>query len=167
MIIKWFALIFKIVERFNCMNLEQHSSEIFIFYDIVFERHANSFGIMTESANEYNLRFLKTDLTHIHCCSKRLWIYDLWSFSCISSIKARDSSDLNARARDDREPRVKLGGTENRVIYDDMRNKTIIGKDAFCATRYEYWTRTRAFVIIKGRLYTILYGGRAKYIALR
>lgn len=50
------------------MNLEQHSNEIFIFYDIVFERHANSFGIMTESANEYNLRFLKTDLTHIHCC---------------------------------------------------------------------------------------------------
>lgn len=132
------------------------------------QRCANSFWIMTESADEYNSALLKADLTHINALLFQKTLNYIWSFNCIPpSIKARNSSDLNAREPEISETRVKLGGTENRVIYDDTRNKTIIGKDAFCATRYEYWTRTRASVIIKGRLYTILYGGRAKYIALR
>lgn len=73
------------------------------------------------------------------------------------SIEAHATWAIWMRERVIPQPRVKPSGTKNHVIYDDTHNKTIISEDAFCATRYEYWTRTHASVIIKGRLYTVYY----------
>jgi hypothetical protein len=58
------------------------------------------------------------------------------SFNYAPSIKTGNAIEYENEIS---QPRVaETAAIKNPVIYDDTRNKTIIGKDSFCAMRYEY-----------------------------